>query len=332
MNKRDFLTLLGGWAVGGSAVAWPLAARAQQSAMPVIGFISGRSPTDSEALATAFRRGLTEAGFIEGRNVAIEYRWAEYRNERLPAMVADLVRLKVAVIAAISGTPTVLAAKAATATIPIVFAIGSDPVTSGVVTSLNHPGGNVTGVSFFAAPLGSKRLELLRDFVPKATTIAVLVNPETAVSRTDGANIQAAAQSVGLQAHLINASTEGQVEDAFKVTVERRIDALLVTADLFFISQRQPLVALAARHAIPVVYFARELVVAGGLMSYGASETDAFRSAGVYVGKVLSGARPGDLPVTLPTKFELVINLKTAKALGLTVPMIMQMTADEVLE
>jgi putative ABC transport system substrate-binding protein len=326
MRRREFITLLGG------AAAWPLAARAQQPAIPTIGFISGRSPTGSEALATAFRRGLADSGYVEGRNVTIEYRWAEYRNERLPAMVADLVRLKVAVIAAISGTPTVLAAKAATATIPIVFAIGSDPVTSGVVTNLNHPGGNVTGVSFFTVPLGSKRLELVRDLVPKATTIAVLVNPETAVSRTDGANVQAAAQSVGLQAHLINVSTEGQVEDAFKVTVERRIDALLVTADLFFISRRQQLVSLAARHAIPVVYFARELVVAGGLMSYGASETDAFRSAGVYVGKVLSGARPGDLPVTLPTKFELVINLKTAKALGLTVPMIMQMTADEVIE
>src|SRR5262245_225466 len=286
MRRREFITLLGG------AAAWPLAARAQQSAMPVIGFISGRSPTDSEALATAFRRGLTETGFIENRNVAIEYRWAEYRNERLPAMVADLVRLKVAVIAAISGTPTVLAAKAATSTIPIVFAIGSDPVMSGVVTSLNHPGGNVTGVSFFTVQLGSKRLELLRDLVPKATAIAVLVNPETAVSRTDGANVQGAAQSVGLQPHLINASTEGQIEDAFKVTVERRIDALIVTADLFFISQQQKLVVLAAGHAIPVVYFARELVVAGGLMSYGASETDAFRSAGVYVGKVLSAQGP----------------------------------------
>ena len=327
MKRREFITLL-----GGAPVAWPLAARAQPPAMPVIGFISGRSPTDSEALATAFRRGLADSGFVEGRNVAIEYRWAEYHNERLPALAADLVRLKVAVIASISGTPTVLAAKAATSTIPIVFAIGSDPVASGVVTSLNQPGGNVTGVTFFAVALGSKRLELLRDFVPKATSIAVLVNPEIAPSRTDGANVRAAAQSVGLQAHLINASAEGQVEDAFKVTVERRIDALLVTADAFFISQRQRLVALAARHAIPVIYFGREFVMDGGLMSYGASETDAFRSAGVYVAKVLNGARPGDLPVTLPTKFELVINLKTAKALGLTVPMIMQMTADEVIE
>jgi len=327
VKRREFITLL-----GGAPVAWPLAARAQPPAMPVIGFISGRSPTDSEALATAFRRGLADSGYVEGRNVAIEYRWAEYHNERLPALAADLVRLKVAVIASISGTPTVLAAKAATSTIPIVFAIGSDPVASGVVTSLNQPGGNVTGVTFFAVALGSKRLELLRDFVPKATSIAVLVNPEIAPSRTDGANVRAAAQSVGLQAHLINASAEGQVEDAFKVTVERRIDALLVTADAFFISQRQRLVALAARHAIPVIYFGREFVMDGSLMSYGASETDAFRSAGVYVAKVLNGARPGDLPVTLPTKFELVINLKTAKALGLTVPMIMQMTADEVIE
>jgi putative ABC transport system substrate-binding protein len=210
--------------------------------------------------------------------------------------------------------------------------MGSDPVASGVVTNLNQPGGNVTGVTFFVAPLGPKRLELLRDFVPKATTIAALVNPETAVSRTDGENVRAAAQSVGLQTYLLNANTEGQVEDAFKVTVERRIDALLVSADAFFISQRDKLVALAARHAIPVIYFGREFVLAGGLMSYGASETDAFRLAGVYVAKVLNGASPGDLPVTLPTKFELAINLKTAKALGLTVPLIMQMTADEVIE
>jgi putative ABC transport system substrate-binding protein len=327
MRRRDFIK-----GIVGPTIIWPLAAHAQQPAMPVIGFISGRSPTDSEALATAFRRGLTETGFIEGRNVAIEYRWAEYHNERLPAMVADLVRLKVAVIAAIGGTPAVMAAKAATATIPIVFAMGSDPVTSGVVTSLNQPGGNVTGVSFFTVPLGSKRLELLRDFLPKATTIAVLVNPETAVSRTEGANVRAAAQSVGLQAHLVNASAEGQVEDAFKVTAERRIDALLVTSDAFFVNQRDKLVALAARHAIPVIYFGREFVVVGGLMSYGASETDAFRLAGVYVAKVLNGVRPGDLPVMLPTKFELAINLKTAKTLGITFPLSLIGRADEVIE
>jgi putative ABC transport system substrate-binding protein len=281
--------------------------------MPVVGFISGRSPRGSEALATAFRRGLTESGFIEGQNVAIEYRWAEYHNERLPAMVADLVRLKVAIIAAIGGTPTVLAAKAATTTTPIVFAMGSDPVTSGVVTSLNQPGGNVTGVTFFAAPLGPKRLELLRDLVPRATTIALLVNPQTAVSTIDAANVRAAAHSVGLQTHVLNASAEGHVEDAFTVIVERRIDAVLITADAFFISQRDKLVALAARHGVPVIYFGREFVAAGGLISYGASETDAFRSAGIYVGKVLKDAKPGDLPIMLPTKFELVINLKTAK-------------------
>jgi putative tryptophan/tyrosine transport system substrate-binding protein len=327
MKRREFITLL-----GGVAAAWPLAARAQQPAIPVIGFISGRSPSDSEALVTAFRRGLTETGFIEGQNVAIEYRWAEYHNERLPAMVADLARLKVAVIAAIGGTPTVLAAKSATTTTPIVFAMGSDPVTSGVVASLNQPGGNVTGVTFFTVPLGTKRLELLRDFVPKATTVAVLMNPETGVSRTDGANVLAAAHSVGLQTLVLNVSTEGHVENAFTVIVERRIDAVLITTDAFFISQRDKLVALAALHAIPVIYFGREFVAAGGLISYGARETDAFRLAGVYVGKVLNGARPGDLPVMLPTKFELAINLKTAKALGLTVPMIMQMTADEVIE
>jgi putative tryptophan/tyrosine transport system substrate-binding protein len=311
-----------------------VAARGERAAAggPVIGFISGRSPSDSEALATAFRRGLSESGFIEGRNVAIEYRWAEYQNERLPAMVADLVGLKVAVIAAIGGTPTVLAAKAATATTPIVFAMGSDPVTSGVVTSLNQPGGNVTGITFFTGPLGPKRLELLRDLVPKATMIALLVNPETAVSRTDGANVRAAAHSVGLQTHVLDVTAEGHVEAAFTVIVERRIDAALITADPFFVSQRDKLVALAARHTVPVIYFGREFVAAGGLISYGASETNAFRLAGVYVAKVLNGARPGDLPVMLPTKFELAINLKTAKALGLTVPLIMQMTADEVIE
>jgi putative tryptophan/tyrosine transport system substrate-binding protein len=326
-NRREFITLL-----GGAAAAWPLAASAQQPAIPVIGFISGRSPSDSEALATAFRRGLSESGFIEGRNVAIEYRWAEYQNERLPAMVADLVGLKVAVIAAIGGTPTVLAAKAATATTPIVFAMGSDPVTSGVVTSLNQPGGNVTGITFFTGPLGPKRLELLRDLVPKATMIALLVNPQAAVSMSDGANVRAAAHSVGLQTHVLDVTAEGHVEAAFTVIVERRIDAALITADPFFVSQRDKLVALAARHTVPVIYFGREFVAAGGLISYGASETNAFRLAGVYVAKVLNGARPGDLPVMLPTKFELAINLKTAKALGLTVPLIMQMTADEVIE
>ena len=327
MKRRAFITLL-----GGATAAWPLTARAQQPAMPLVGFISGRSPRDSESLAAAFHRGLTESGFIEGQNVAIEYRWAEYQNERLPAMVADLVGRKVAVIAAIGGTPTVLAAKAATATTPIVFAMGSDPVTSGVVTSLNQPGGNVTGITFFTGPLGPKRLELLRDLVPKATTIALLVNPQSAVSMSDGANVQAAAHSVGLQTHVLDVTAEGHVEAAFAVIVERRIDAALITADPFFISQRDKLVALAARHAVPLIYFGREFVAAGGLISYGASETDAFRSAGIYVGRVLKGARPDDLPVMLPTKFELVINLKTAKALDLTVPLIMQMTADEMIE
>jgi len=318
-------------ALGGVVAAWPWAARAQQ-AMPLVGFVSGRSPRDSESLAAAFRRGLTESGFIEGQNVAIAYRWAKYQNERLPAMVADLVGLKVAVIAAIGGTPTVLAAKAATATTPIVFAMGSDPVTSGVVTSLNQPGGDVTGITFFTGPLGPKRLELLRDLVPKATIIALLVNPQSAVSMSDGANVQAAAHSVGLQTHVLDVTAEGHVEAAFAVIVERRIDAALITADPFFISQRDKLVALAARHAVSLIYFGREFVAAGGLISYGASETDAFRSAGIYVGRVLKGARPDDLPVMLPTKFELVINLKAAKALGLTVPLIMQVTVDEVIE
>jgi ABC-type uncharacterized transport system substrate-binding protein len=326
MKRRAFIGLLGG------AAAWPLAAGAQQTTMPVIGFISGRSPGDSEALATPFRAGLTQSGFIEGQNVAIEYRWAGYHNERLPAMAADLVRLNVTVIAAIGGTPTVLAAKAATAKIPIVFAMGSDPVASGVVTSLNRPGDNVTGITFFYGVLGAKRLELLHELVPKAAKIGVLVNPHAAVSSTDGASAQAAARSIGLQTYVLNTSAEDQLDDAFIVITERRIGAVFVTADPFFISQRDKLITLAARHAIPAIYFGREFVAAGGLTSYGASETEAFRAAGLYVGRLLKGSKVSDLPVMQPTKFELVINLNTAKALGLEVPPSLLARADEVIE
>jgi putative ABC transport system substrate-binding protein len=294
--------------------------------------MSARSADESVWLVAAFRRGLSESSFVEGQNVAIEYRWAENQYGRLPALAADLVRHQVAVIAAISGTPTVLAAKAATKTIPIVFGMGSDPITSGVVTSLNRPGENVTGASFFAAALGAKQLELLREMAPKATTIAVLVNPTNPASESVGKDVQAAAPAVGRQISVLGASTEGQIDRTFATIVQDRIGALLVTADPFLHEVRNQLVALASRHAIPAIYFSREFVEAGGLMSYGTNQPQTYRQAGVYAGRILKGEKPGDLPIMLPTKFALMINLKTAKALGLTVPLIMQMTADEVVE
>jgi putative ABC transport system substrate-binding protein len=330
MNRRAVMAMLGG-AAAESCVSWPLAARAQQGAMPVIGFISVRSADDRQGLAEAFRRGLGELGFVERQNVAIEYRWADFQFDRLPALAVDLVGRKVAVIAAISGTPTVKAAKAATATIPIVFAIGSDPITAGVVTSLNRPGGNITGTTIFGAALGAKRLEVLRMLVPQAATIAVLVDPDNPVSAADGADMQAAARAVGQPFDVFNARAD-QIEGQFERMTELRIGALFVTGDAFFVGQRDKLVALAARHAIPAIYFARTFVAAGGLMSYGTIENEAVRQAGVYVARILKGAKPGDLPVMLPTKFELVINLKTARALNLQVPDKLLALADEVIE
>ena len=327
MRRREFITLL-----GGGTVAWPLSARAQQPAMPVIGFISARSAADREGWAPAFRRGLGELGFVEGRNVAVEYRWAEFHFERLPELAADLVQRKVAVIAAISGTPTVLAAKAATATIPIVFSIGSDPITSGVVARLNRPGGNVTGISTFDAALGTKRLELTRKLLPKATTIALLVDPTNAVSAQDAAGMQTAARAVGQEIRVLDAATEDDIDRAFTVIGKQGIDVLIVTGDVLFVGLRDKIVAMAARQATPVIYFNRTFVAAGGLMSYGTIETDAVRQAGVYVARILKGEKPGDLPVVLPTKFELVVNLKTATALGLTIPPSMLTIADEVIE
>jgi putative tryptophan/tyrosine transport system substrate-binding protein len=300
--------------------------------MPVIGFLSSLTPSDAPHIMAAFQLGLNEAAYVDGRNVAIEYRWAEGQYDRLPALAADLVRRQVAVIAAVSGTPAGLAAKSATANIPIVFAMGSDPVEHGLVTSLNRPGGNVTGVTFFTASLGAKRLELLRELVPKATTIALLVNPDNPASATDAGNVRAAAQSVGRRVTLLNVSTAGEIDAAFATFTHKRPGALYVGPDSLFFNERDRVVALAARHSVTAIYADREIVTAGGLISYGASRPDAYRQAGIYTGRILKGEKPGDLPVVLPTKFELVINLKTAKALGLEVPDELLARADEVIE
>jgi putative ABC transport system substrate-binding protein len=325
VRRRRFITLLGG------ATAWPLAARAQQPTVPVIGFLNSGSPNPLMNLVAAFRQGLSETDYVEGQNLVIEYRWAEGDYDRLPALATDLVRHQVAVISA--GTPqAALAARAATATIPIVFTSGGDPVELGLVSSLNRPGGNVTGVSFLVNELGAKRLELLREVVPTAVSIGFLANPTRASFEAEIKRSQQAAQSLGVQLIILNASSEGEIDAAFAKFAQYRVNALLVGSDLFFLNRAGQLVALSARLAIPTMYNLREFVLAGGLMSYAPSLADVYRQAGIYTGKVLKGAKPADLPVTQPTKFELTLNLKTAKALGLTVPLIMQMTADEVIE
>jgi ABC-type uncharacterized transport system substrate-binding protein len=327
LRRREFITLL-----GGAAAAWPLAARALQPAMPVIGLLSSLAPGDQIHIMAAFNRGLNEAGYFEGRNVSFEYRWAAGQFDRLPALAADLIRHQVTLIAAISGTPSAMAAKSATSTVPIVFAMGSDPVTSGLVTSLNRPERNVTGATFFTAALAAKRLGILGELAPKATTIAVLANPKNPPSDLERTDVQAAALAAGLQADVHNASTDDDIDVAFTAIAQPRIGALYVGSDPLFFSQRNKIVALAARRTIPTIYADREYAEAGGLITYGTSRTAAYRQAGIYAGRILKGANPADLPVILPTKFELVINLSTAKTLGLTIPSSMQLLADEVIE
>jgi ABC-type uncharacterized transport system substrate-binding protein len=326
MRRRDFITL-----IGGAAATWPLAAVAQQSAMPVIGFLSSLTLNDQAPITAAFREGLKDAGYVEGRNVVIEYRWAEGQYDRLPALAADLVSRQVSVIAAISGTPAVQAAKAATTTIPIVFAIGGDPVRSGLVSSLNRPEANVTGVNFFTM-LGPKRLGLLRELVPTSKNIALLVDLNNSVSAADGRDTQAAAQAMSLEAKVLNATNRDDIDLAFAMIARERPDALYVAPDPIFLNERSHIIELAARYAVPAVYAEREYAEAGGLMTYGASRTDAYRLAGVYVGRVLKGEKPADLPVIQSAKFELVINLKTAKALGIKLPSGLLSITDEAIE
>jgi putative ABC transport system substrate-binding protein len=326
MRRREFISL-----IGGVAATWPLASRAQQPALPVVGFINPASANNYEPQLSAFLKGLSEAGYVDGRNVAIEYRWAEGQHDRLPAMAADLVRRQVTVIAATT-TPAALAAKAATTTIPIVFTTIGDPVELHLVTSLNRPGGNVTGVTQLNVEVAPKRLELLHELVPTASVVALLVNPINPNAETNTKDLQAAARTLGLELHVLNASAERDFDAVFAKLIQLRAGGLVIGADSLFSSRSEQLAALALRHAVPAIYQDRDFAVAGGLLSYGTDFRETYRLAGIYTGRVLKGEKPGDLPVQQATKVGFYINLKTAKALGLHVPAAMQARADEMIE
>lgn len=325
MRRRDFLGVM-----SGAAVALPLSARAQQPALPVIGFLNSRGPGENEGILVAFRQGLKEAGYVEGQNVAVEYRWAENQYDRVPALVADLVSRQVAVI--VSNGPPIAAAKAATSTIPIVFAVGFDPLAYGLVNSLSRPGGNLTGVSILDVEIGQKRLELLHELIPSATVMALLVNPTTPAARAIASDVQAAARARGLELHVLHAAADGDFDAVFTTATKLRAGALVIGADPFFTSRSRQLGELTLARRIPTIYEFREFAAAGGLISYGTSLADAYRQAGIYTGRILKGEKPSDLPVQQATKVELILNLKTAKALGITVPLTLLGRADEVIE
>jgi putative ABC transport system substrate-binding protein len=325
MQRREFITLLG------SAAAWPALARAQQPAMPIVGMLNGGAAHMFADRVAGFRQGLQEAGYIDGQNVTIEYRWAEGQYDRLPTLAADLVARQVSVIAATGGAPATVAAKAATTTIPIVFVTADDPVATSLVASLNRPGGNVTGVSVLNE-VGAKRVELLHELIPHASSIAVLLNPEHPTAARDSEDVQNAAVSLGLKIEVLRASTAQELDGALASSAQSGVKPFIVMPDPYFNSQREQIIGLAARHSLPIIYYERSFVLAGGLISYGASLPDAYRQAGVYTGRILKGEKPTNLPIIQPTKFELVINLKTAKALGLTVPPQLLARADEVIE
>ena len=328
IRRREFITLL-----GAAGAAWPLAARAQQPSMPTIGILGSTSSQVQANFLSAFQQGLGEAGYVEGRNAGVEYRWADDQNEKLPALAADLVRRRVNVIVAAASTPAAIAAKAATATIPIVFLLGSDPVGAGLVNNLARPGGNVTGVTSMNMELGSKRLELVRELLPATNVIALLVNPTNpAMTQPMSKDLQSAAHALGLQLHILNATTETDFDSVFATMSKLRAGALIIAPDALFISTSEQLAALTVRHAIPAIAQFRAFAVAGGLMSYGGSFTEGARQVGIYTGRILKGEKPANLPVQQMAKLELVINLKTAKALGLTIPLSLLGRADEVIE